>query len=276
LAHVNPEKKTMTLNSQISFERGLFRTRRVIKQSNLLFISDLAAAIQAAEGSILLNRALLEEHIRQDPAFVCALSPLDSEEHDARIVRLASEAASAANVGPFAAVPGALADLAMEAMLSCGASVALVENGGEIAANSEIPLNVGVHAGPSPVSARIGFRLESKDCPVGVSTSSASVSHALTFGEADAAVAVADTAALSDASATAICNAVKGTDIEASVQAGLETAEKIRGLRGALVVRGRYVGSIGRLPRLLNLKGDIEGMLKAGLYDAERQDAVFL
>jgi hypothetical protein len=102
------------------------------------------------------------------------------------------------------------------------------------------------------------------------------VSHALTFGEADAAVAVADTAALSDASATAICNAVKGNDVETSVQAGLETAEKIRGLRGALVVRGRYVGSIGRLPRLLNLKGDIDGMLKAGLYDAERQDAVLL
>jgi ApbE superfamily uncharacterized protein (UPF0280 family) len=161
-------------------------------------------------------------------------------------------------------------------MSLCGASVSLVENGGEIAANSRIPLNVGIYAGPSPVSARVGFRLEPNDFPIGISTSSASVSHALTFGEADAAVAVADTAALSDAAATAICNAVNGVDVEESVQAGLETAERIANLRGALVVRGRYVGSVGRLPRLLNLKGDPDSMLRASLYDVKRQDDVLL
>jgi uncharacterized protein len=262
------------LKPNISYDRGLFRTRKIIKESNLLFLSDLAKAIEAAEKSVLYNRALLEEHIKRNPAFAYSLSPLDCEEGAARIVQLASEAAFAADVGPFAAVPGALADLAVETMESCGASTSLVENGGEIAADSKTPLNVGVYAGASPVSARIGFHLQSDDFPVGISTSSASVSHALTFGKADAAVAVADTAALSDASATAICNAVKGEDVEASVQAGLEAAKRIPNLRGALVVREGYVGSVGRLPKLLNLKGDVDGMLKASLYNFERRNLV--
>lgn len=64
--------------------------------------------------------------------------------------------------------------------------------------------------------------------------------------------------------------------LEASVQAGLETAEKMPHLRGALVVRGRYVGSVGRLPRLLNLKGEVDDMFKASLYDIGTREAVLL
>lgn len=264
------------LDPLVSLERGLFRARIVVKQSNLLFISNLVKAIRAATSSVLRNRALLEEYSRNYAAFMYSLSPMCIEENAPRIVRLASEAAIAAGVGPFAAVPGALADLAVEEMLSCGASVCVVENGGEVAANSNIPLKIGIYAGASPVSGRIGFHLESGDFPVGIATSSASVSHALTFGEADAAVAVADSAALSDASATAICNSVNGNDVEASVQAGLETAEAMPHIRGALVARGRYVGSIGRLPRLLNLRGKVDDMFKASLYDIEMEDVVLL
>jgi len=262
-----------SLDSSVLFERGLFRARRVIKESSLLLVSDLAAAIQAATRSVLSNRALLEAYMACNPAFMYALDPLKIEESAPRVVRLASDAATAAGVGPFAAVPGALADLAVEEMSCHGASVCLIENGGEVAANSRIPLNIGVYAGASQVSGRIGFHLESDDFPVGISTSSATVSHAMTFGEADAAVAVADTAALSDASATAICNAVTGKDVEVSVQAGLEAAEGIPRLRGALVVRGRYVGSVGRLPRLLNRNGDVDEMFEAGLYSPVSQHA---
>jgi ApbE superfamily uncharacterized protein (UPF0280 family) len=233
-------------------------------------------AIQASIGSVLFNRVLLENYIRQNPVFMHSLNPVDVEDDAPRIVQLASDAAIAAGVGPFAAVPGTLADLATEEMLSCGASVCVVENGGEVAANSKISLNVGAYMGTSPLSGRIGFRLEPSDFPIGIATSSATVGHALTFGEADAAVAVADTAALSDASATAICNAVTGSDVEASVQGGLETAEEMAHLRGALVVRGRYVGSVGRLPRLLKLKGELDEMFRASLYDIGTHEVVLL
>jgi len=254
-----------SLDVPVLFDRGLFRARKTVKQSSLLFVSNIMRAIQAAMRSVLLNRALLEHYLRRNPMLMYSLIPVEAEDDAPRVVRLASDAALAAEVGPFAAIPGAIADLALEEMLSCGASVCLVENGGEIAANSKTPLNVGIYAGDSPVSGRVGFQLDSCDFPVGIGTSSASVSHALSFGEADAAIAVSDTAALSDASATAICNAVTGKDAEASVQAGLEVAEMIPHLRGALVVRGGYVGSVGRLPELLSLDGELDEVFKAGL-----------
>jgi len=52
-----------------------------------------------------------------------------------------------------------------------------------------------------------------------LATSSATVSHAVSFGEGDAVVVYAESAALADAAATRICNAVKGEG-EAAVQKG--------------------------------------------------------
>lgn len=42
----------------------------------------------------------------------------------------------------MASVAGALADLAVKAMLNCGARTAVIENGGEVSAVSEIPVDV--------------------------------------------------------------------------------------------------------------------------------------
>jgi ApbE superfamily uncharacterized protein (UPF0280 family) len=257
-------------------DRGLFRARRLIKESNLLLVSNLPSAINAATRSVFFNRARLEEYLRRHRPFLWSLIPIEVEEDAPRVVRLAADAALVAGVGPFAAVPGAIADLALEEMLACGGSTSLVENGGEISAKSTRPLNVAIYSGNSPLSSCIGFRLEAGDFPIGIGTSSAVVSHALSFGEADAAVAVTDSAVLADASATAICNAVSGNDVEASVQAGLEAAEEISQIRGALVIRGRYVGSVGRLPRLLNLRGDLDDMWKATLQDLLPQEAIIL
>lgn len=256
--------------------RGLFRARRVIKQSNLLLVSNLYNAIDAATKSVLFNRALLEEYLRRHHPFLWSLIPIEVEEDAPRVIRLAADAALVAGVGPLAAVPGAIADLALEEMLACGASTSLVENGGEISSKSARPMNVAIYSGDSPLSSRVGFRLGAGDFPIGIATSSASVSHALSFGDADAAVIVANTAALADASATAICNAVPGNDVEASVQAGLEAAEEISQIRGALVIRGRYVGSVGRLPRLLNLSGDLDDVWKASLQDLLPQEIIIL
>jgi len=57
---------------------------------------------------------------------------------------------------------------------------------------------------------------------------------------------------------------VRGKDVEASVQRGLEKAEDIEGLRGILIVRNNYVGIVGKLPKFLNIKGNLEEMFKAG------------
>ncbi len=249
-------------NLAIVFNRSLYRSRWTIGESNLLIISDETSAIESAVHSIQRNRRILGDYVQKNPFFKDTLHPLKVEEEAPRVVKLAASKAEIVGVGPMAAVPGSLADLAVEEMVDCGSSVSLVENGGEIAVVSNKPFNVAVYAGASKISYRIGFQLTKNDLPIGVATSSATVGHALSFGEADAAVVFADSASMADAAATAVCNAVSGTDVEASVQAGLEAAKSLSHIRGALVARGKYVGTIGRLPRLLKIKDNWNDLSK--------------
>ena len=250
-------------NLPIKYKNGIYRLRTKIKQSNLHILSDKIQAIHVALQSILVNRSFLEEYIFKNPVFLYALTPVKVSEDSPKIIKLAAEAAETVGVGPMAAVPGALAELAVESMKPYSFKVSLVENGGEIAADSKISLKVGVYAGFSPISGKIGFKLKKEDSPVGLATSSATVSHALSFGEADAVIVFSGSATLSDAVATAVCNIVRGKDVEASIQKGLEKAESIHGVRGALIVRDRMVGRVGKLPEVLWLKGSLEDMFEA-------------
>lgn len=249
--------------------RGLYRARRVIDQTNLLVLSDRAEAIHTAIRSVRRHRRLLETYIRRNPSYLHALSPVRVKDRAPEIVRLAADAAEVVGVGPMAAVPGALGDLAIKAMARHGGSVNLIENGGEISGSSTRSINIGIYAGASPLSGRIGFRLERDDFPLGIGTSSATVGHAMSFGRADAAVVVADSASLADGAATAICNAVKDDDVERSIRQGLEVAETLP-VRSTLIIRGRRVGVKGRLPKLLRLDGEM-----ADLFNASLQSTIF-
>ena len=236
----------------------IIKVRKTFKESSILFQSDRELAIKAAVEAVLRHRLELDRYILGNPTFLRELEPIDVEPYAPRIVQTMSNAAKAAGVGPMATVAGALADVALEAMLASKASVAIVEDGGEIAASSQRPFNIGLYAGKTPLSKQVGFRILPADCPIGVATSSASLGHAISFGEADSATVFARTAALADGAATAICNAVKGEDPERSIQKGLKHAKSIPGVRGVMVVRGNYVGTSGSIPQLVKIGSEID------------------
>ena len=170
-----------------------------------------------------------------------------------------AESSILANVGPMAAVAGALADLAVDAMVGLNASIAIVENGGEVSASSKESFTVGLYAGKNVFSGSMGFRIHPYDNPIGIATSSATISHALSFGEADAVTIFAETSALADAVATNICNVVRGKNIEQSIQFGLKAAKRLKNvIRGALIIRGNYIGIIGRLPNVVRINQETE------------------
>ena len=91
--------------------------------------------------------------------------------------------------------------------------------------------------------------------------------HALNFGEADSVIVLSDSASYADAAATAISNVVRGPDHEASVQSGLELAERNLYVRSAIVIRGKYIGTVGRLPRLIRIRGSLNDVFEASLFD---------
>jgi uncharacterized protein len=229
----------------------LFKEHFALKESHCTIISDEQQAIQSAVKSITRNRQELELYVRVNPKFLYTLTSIVVPEKPL-VARLMALSAKKAAVGPMASVAGALADLAVADMKREGCEVAVVEDGGEISAASNRPVDVAVAAGEEPLSKRFGFRLT--EFPIGVATSSGRFSHALSFGDAEAAVVFCKDAALADAAATAVGNVVKGEDAQAGIQVGISRGLSIKGVKGVLILYKGQVGVAGKIPQIIKIE----------------------
>jgi ApbE superfamily uncharacterized protein (UPF0280 family) len=120
----------------------------------------------------------------------------------------------------------------------------IVENGGDIFLYTTRPRVAAIYAGASPLSGKLGIRVSRLSQPLGLCTSSGTVGPSLSFGKADAAMVLAESAALADAAATALGNRVKaGPDIEPA----LEFLKGIRGILGAAAIVGEQLGAWGEV-----------------------------
>jgi hypothetical protein len=230
--------------------RNLFKENFTLKETQCTIISDKQQAIQAAIESIKRNRQELEIYVRANPKFLHTLKPVPAPEKPL-VAKMMAQAAEKAGVGPMAAVAGAIADLAVGDMTCAGCEVAVVEDGGEISAQSNRPVDVAVAAGEEPLSKRFGFRLT--EFPIGVATSSGRFSHALSFGDAEAATVFCKNATLADAAATAVGNAVKGEDAQAAIKAGIRTGLSIEGAEGVMIIYKGKVGMAGKTPEIIKI-----------------------
>jgi uncharacterized protein len=230
--------------------RRLIKESFTLKESQCTLISDRQEAIEAAKESIQRSRFELELYVRANPKFLYTLTPIAAPEKPL-VAKMMAEAAAKADVGPMAAVAGAISDLAVADMLKTGCGVAVVENGGEIMAQSNQLVDVAVAAGEEPLSKRFGFRLT--EFPVAIATSSGRFSHALSFGDAEAATVFAQNATLADAAATAVGNVVKGEDAKAVIQAGITRGLTIEGIEGVMIIYKGEVGTAGKIPQIIKV-----------------------
>jgi uncharacterized protein len=229
---------------------ALLKEKFTHKESQCNIISDQQNAIEAAKESIKRNYTELEEYIKSNSKFNYTLKPIPTPEKPL-VVKLMAQAAQKADVGPMAAVAGVIADLAVEDMIKSGCKVAVVEDGGEISAQSNVPVDVAVGIGDEPLSKRFGFRLT--EFPIGLATSSGRFSHALSFGDAEAATVFCKDAGLADAAATAVGNAVKGEDAQAGIKAGIKKGFSIEGVEGVMIIYKGQVGTAGRIPQIIKV-----------------------
>jgi uncharacterized protein len=228
----------------------LIKEAYVIKESQCTLISESQAAIEAAKESIQRSRFELELYIRANPKFLYTLTPIPAPDKPL-VAKMMAQATQKADVGPMAAVAGAITDLAVQDMLKTGCQVAVVENGGEIMAQSNQPVDVAVAAGDEPLSKRFGFRLT--EFPIGVATSSGRFSHALSFGDAEAATVFCRDATIADAAATAVGNMVKGDDAQEGIQAGINRGLSIEGVEGVMIIYKGEVGTAGKIPQIIKI-----------------------
>ncbi len=230
--------------------KNLFKRAFRLKESNCTIIADKEDTIEKAISSITYHRRQLEKYIQDHPEFLYSLQPVPVEKGP-KVARLMAEASLKAEVGPMAAVAGVLADLAVEEMIHAGGKVAVVENGGEVSAVSNQPIDIALAAGDAPLSREMGFRL--KDFPIGVATSSGLYSHALSFGEAEAVTVFAVDAGVADAAATAVANLIKGDDVRGVIKVGIERALNIDGVKGVFILYRGVVGKAGQVPELIKV-----------------------
>ncbi|NQU95600.1 MAG: UPF0280 family protein [Candidatus Omnitrophica bacterium] len=182
-------------------------------------------------------------YIKTKPEFEKSLTPLPADDKAPDIIRAMLKASTLAGVGPMAAVAGAIAEFVGKGLLQFTGQV-ILENGGDIFIKTNTERKIGIYAGNSPLSGRIAIKVNPEVTPVGICTSSGTVGHSLSFGNADAVCVMAKEASLADACATACCNKVK---TEREIEEALDFAKSVEGIIGAMVIYKDKVGSIGNI-----------------------------
>jgi ApbE superfamily uncharacterized protein (UPF0280 family) len=222
---------------------GLVSFEVVIKESDLFIFAERDLASEA-RSSLGRHRTDLEGFIAHQPRFRSSYRPYDVPEDSPQVVRLMAEAAAKSEVGPMAAVAGALAQLVGEDLAPLSGEI-IVENGGDIFIRSSRKRRVGVFAGESPLSGRLTLVLApTPPQGLGICTSSASVGPSYSAGGADSALVVAESAALADAVASALGNRVKTPQ---HIEEALGEVGAIAGVKGCLVIIGEHLGVQGDL-----------------------------
>jgi len=234
----------------------MIRERFRFRETIATILADDPAHIAAARRGILSSRQELEAYIARDPFFAATFDPYEPCS-DSVIVKRMAEAAGKAGVGPMAAVAGAIAWAGVEEMQEEGATFGVIDNGGDIAFIADRPLRIGVHAGEARSSDKIAFLVPPQEEVLGVCTSSATVGPSISFGIADAVTIFSRDVALSDAWATAVCNAIRPGD-----HAILEAIDPSQ-VCGVFALIGDTSVRWGRLPPLVPAVVD-EQLISAG------------
>lgn len=215
----------------------------VVEETDLrvLALADLSSPLLDV---VTRLRGELKGWIALHPEFRASLTPLPVSEHAPDIVRRMTAAAALAGVGPFAAVAGAVAQMAAEALVHLSADL-IVENGGDIYIFSRSPRVVGLLAEPEG-GPGIGVRVASEDCPVSLCASSATIGHSLSLGQGELAVVRARDGCLADAAATGLGNRLHdATSIEPALAWAASLAP--HGVEGAFVQCAGKLGLWGKM-----------------------------
>ena len=226
---------------------GLVSTLVQVRETDLQILAagDLA---QRARELILEARLQLEEYIVNHPEFSATLDPLVDDPFAPPLLRRMLEAGLAAGVGPMAAVAGVIAEYVGTGLMDDGEPEVMVENGGDIYLVRNKPCEVAIFAGRSPLSNKVGLRIIPEQMPLGICTSSGTVGHSLSLGEADSVTVLAKSTALADAAATRLGNEVgRASGGKKGIAHALEQAKSIEGLLGVVVICGELMGAMGEV-----------------------------
>ena len=222
--------------------KGLIPFNVTVEETDL-YIRASSNLTRKAHKLVLKYRQQLENYIEQHPTFLTSLEPLPTPREAPYIVKQMTEAAQKTGVGPMASVAGAIAEHVGKELLAFSPEI-IVENGGDIYLKSLTRRTVGIFAGKSPLTGKIGLEINARDTPLGICTSSGTVGHSQSYGKADAVVALSESATLADAAATAIGNLVSQPG---DITSAIEFGKSISGLKGLIIIKDANMGVWGEV-----------------------------
>ena len=225
---------------ELTKDNDLFGQQVVVKETDLFIFAEKDIRFIAGE-IVKKYRAQIEDYIKKRPEFMTSLEPIEQDLLAQDIIKEMIRTTAFAGVGPMASVAGALSEFSGNELLAHSRQV-IIENGGDIFIKSDKIRTIAIYAGDSPLSNKIFIKIKPEETPIGICTSSGTVGHSLSFGKADACVIIAKSAILADAVATASCNRIKE---KKDIASSLEFALSIKGVKGAVAILGKDLGSIG-------------------------------
>jgi ApbE superfamily uncharacterized protein (UPF0280 family) len=228
--------------------------RKLIKSSDLvgfrveieesdLFISAKSSLYEKAKDILTEVRDQIKNYISIDPEFRTSFRPYKVKKDAPKIIKEMAEAAGLFNVGPMAAVAGAVAEYTAKKLLKYSREI-IVENGGDIYVAGNKSRTILVYAGNSPLSNKIGLRIYPEKGNLGVCASAGSFGHSFSYGKADAVIVVSDSAIYSDAAATALGNEIASVKDFARV---IEKVKKFKKIKGTILIKGKEMAVWGDL-----------------------------
>jgi ApbE superfamily uncharacterized protein (UPF0280 family) len=213
-----------------------------------LHIGAQKLCIEQARKSVEFSRKQVLNEINRRPDFLTALTPLNAPVVAIPLIRQMYQASALAGTGPMAAVAGAIAEQTARDLHQFSQEV-IVENGGDLCIFGEKQRIIGIYAGKSVLSNRIGVKVLPNNQLLGICTSSGTIGHSLSKGHSDAAMVIASNTALADAVATELGNRMQH---ESDIQKALNWAKNIKGIQGAVVIMNDKIGAVGNI-ELINL-----------------------
>ena len=219
---------------------GLVPFRVTVQETDLYILARTPLEREAQEVVIHL-RHQLEEYIRANPLFQTSLDSLPDDPRAPKIVKELLAASQKAGVGPMAGVAGAMAEFVGKELLTKTPEV-VVENGGDIFMQSSTERKIGLFAGESPLTMKVGVRVPPEKTPLGICTSSGTVGHSTSFGKADAVCVISPSCALSDAAATALGNQMQG---KGDIERVMEEGQQLSGVEGMVIIVDDALGAWG-------------------------------
>jgi len=222
---------------------GEIRFQVAVEQTDLLIVAEVDLQDEIAS-FVSQVRGDIKTWIMFHPEFAESLVPVVVPDDAPEIIRAMAAAGQACDVGPMAAVAGAVAQAVGDHFVSQSPNI-LVENGGDTYLHSTRERVVALLSEPDS-GASVGLRLEEGGFPTAVCASSGTIGHSLSLGTGDLVAVRASDGRLADAAATALCNMLQG---EADMDRVLKRAREFsaHGLQGVFAQYDQKVAAWGDL-----------------------------